>query len=143
MRSLQNKTIIKKNVEIQTGKELLHSLLKGEIVNEEGVITQIDEAMAKEMQRTVEAIESYYNLLIKKQKIDEQARADSLLNKGMELFNQVTEKYKASAGVDATLSGNQSNAKRVKSRLRNIREDIEEAANLVKIEITTPAAPKM
>ena len=118
-------------------------MLKGEIVNEEGVITQIDEAMAKEMQRTVEAIESYYNLLIKKQKIDEQARADSLLNKGMELFNQVTEKYKASAGVDATLSRNQSNAKRVKSRLRNIREDIEEAANLVKIEITTPTAPKM
>ena len=50
---------------------MIHSLLKGEIVNEEGVITQIDEAMAKEMQRTVEAIESYYNLLIKKQKIDE------------------------------------------------------------------------
>ena len=71
MRSLQNKATIKKNVEIQTGKELLHSLLKGEIFNEEGVITQIDEAMAKEMQRTVEAIESYYNLLIKKQKIDE------------------------------------------------------------------------
>ena len=61
----------------------------------------------------------------------------------MELFNKVTEKYKASAGVDGTLSRNHSNARQVRSRLRNIREDIEEAANLVKIEITTPKAPKL
>lgn len=99
--------------------------------------------MAKEMQRTVEAIESYCNILMKKQKLDERERADNVLNKGMELFNQVTEKYKASAGVDGTLSRNQSNAKRVRSRLQNLRQDIEEAANLVKIEITTPRAPKL
>ena len=107
-------------------------------------MTQIDEHMAKEMQRTVDAIENYYSVLLKKQKAEERDKADSVLNKGMELFNQVTEKYKASAGgVDGSLSRNQSNANRVRSRLRNLRQDIEEAANLVKIEITTPKAPKL
>ena len=63
--------------------------------------------MAKEMQRTVDAIENYYSVLLKKQKAEERDKADSVLNKGMELFNQVTEKYKASAGgVDGTLSRN-------------------------------------
>ena len=76
-------------------------------MNESGVMTQIDEHMAKEMQRTVEAIENYYTVLLKKQKAEERDKADSVLNKGMELFNQVTEKYKASAGgVDGTLSRN-------------------------------------